>query len=252
MTSKKTCIFLLSIFLVSQAWADQIHVAARDGHIQRVISLMNKDPKLAYTWCDMGKTPLHWATGWGQHAVMKVLLDRYKVDVNVRNKQGGTPLHVAASQARPEGARILLRRGAKVDAIRRQGGATPLHVAALKSGRAGHYEVAKILLAAKANPHARMDNGLTPMALAQNVGNVKTAKLIADYIKNTASDLEKPWAGSGPKKTQSGWRRRPRTMNTSPLEQRRQMMLERFDKDGDGFLSMQERQQMRQMFLQGW
>jgi ankyrin repeat protein len=110
---------------------------------------------------------------------MRLLLDTYHVDVNVRNKNGGTPLHVAASQAQPEALEILLQHNALVDA-RAKNGATPLHFAAFKR-KAGHLEAARILLKHNADVNARMDNGATPLSLALRNGNNDMADLLRSY-----------------------------------------------------------------------
>jgi ankyrin repeat protein len=110
---------------------------------------------------------------------MKVLLDTYHVDVNVRNNNNGTPLHVAASQAKPEGAKILIAHKALIDA-RAKDGSTPLHFAAYKRLK-GHFEVAKILLENGADANAKMNNGATPLDLAESMGNTETASLLRKY-----------------------------------------------------------------------
>ena len=180
---KKTIwfLFFLAVLFVFPAIinAGQIHEAAKEGDVEKVKELLDKDLGLLCIQDEQGKTPLHWATGRGQLEVMKLLLETYHVDVNVRNKNGGTPLHVAASQAKPEAAKILIRNGAFINA-RAKNGAIPLHFAALKR-REGHLEVAKILLENKADVNAKMNNDVTPLAMALFGGNSKMADLLRQY-----------------------------------------------------------------------
>jgi len=219
-------LLVLAGTVTAAASAAEIHVAARDGDVATVTRLLAEDPSLATVRCDMGKTPLHWATGWGQMDVMRLLLDRFHVDVDIRNKDDGTPLHVAASQGRPEGARLLLAHGARVDA-RRKGGATPLHIAAMKHAKPEHYEVAAILIDMKADVNARMDNGATPLQLAITRGNERTARLIERHGGRMGAVMQQ---------------------NGSFLEQRRALLLRRFDANGNGFLDPDEREAMRAAF----
>jgi uncharacterized protein len=149
--------------------AGEIHEAAKSGDIAKLTALLDKDPSLLYVQDEVGKTPLHWATGRHQPEAMKLLLDTYKVDVNVRNKNEGTPLHVAASQANPEGAQILIDHGADANA-RTKNLATPLHFAAFK-GQSGHLAAAKILIEGGADVNAVTDTGATPLDYAQFRGN---------------------------------------------------------------------------------
>jgi ankyrin repeat protein len=173
-------IFLLALlFFPAVLNAGEVHEAAKAGDLQKLKSLLDKDPSLLYVQDEQGKTPLHWATGRGQLAAMQVLLDTYRVDVNVRNKNNGTPVHVAASQAQPEALRILLDHNALVDA-RAKNGATPLHFAAFKR-KPGHLEAARILLEHKADVNARMDSGATPLLLALNNGNTEMAALLRKW-----------------------------------------------------------------------
>src|SRR4030043_394513 len=88
-------VFILLPVLITEA--AEIHEAAKSGDIAKLNELLQKDPGLLYAKDEMGKTPLHWATGRSQPEAMELLLDAYKVDVNVRNDNQGTPLHVAAS-----------------------------------------------------------------------------------------------------------------------------------------------------------
>jgi ankyrin repeat protein len=110
---------------------------------------------------------------------MKLLLDTYHVDVNVRNNNEGTPLHVAASQAQVEAAKILLAHKALVDA-RAKDGSTPLHFASFKR-LAGHFAVAKILLENGADVNAKTNSGATPLDMAKAMGNTQTIALLRQY-----------------------------------------------------------------------
>jgi uncharacterized protein len=84
------------------------------------------------------------------------------------------PLKTAAEDGRVEAVVLLLRHGAIVDGGCHPGGATPLIVAALNN----RAEVARLLLAAGANPLARDDEGDTPLGLFERHGDRNTSALL--------------------------------------------------------------------------
>jgi ankyrin repeat protein len=187
----------IACFWYTLTYAGAVHEAAKSGDIAALKALLDKDQALLYSQDELGKTPLHWATGRGQLETMKVLLDTYHVDVNVRNKNQGTPLHVAASQAQDQGALILIEHNADIEA-RTKDNATPLHFASFKGRKPGHIKVVKILLAHNANPNARMDNGATPLALALTRNNTQIIELLrkAGAIEGNGGNAKKPWAAA--------------------------------------------------------
>lgn len=84
------------------------------------------------------------------------------------------PLKAAAEDGVLGAVVLLLRYGAKPDGGQEPSGATPLIVAALN----GHAEVARLLLAAGADPSIRDDEGDTPLALSIRNGDDATAELL--------------------------------------------------------------------------
>ena len=178
MKIKNICLLLsvLIFAICAPVDAGEIHEAVKAGDIEKVKAMVDNDPALLYSKDELGKTPLHWAAGRDQLEIMRLLLDTYHVDVNVRNNNNGTPLHVSASQAHPDAAKILIQHNATIDA-RTKDNATPLHFAALKT-KAGHLEVAKILIQNGADVNARMNNGATPLAMALHSGNQEMAQLL--------------------------------------------------------------------------
>lgn len=60
-------------------------------------------------------TALHLAAGQNQLKAMKLLVDRYKADINSFSPSYGTPLHCAAHAGHAEAVSYLLRQGARAD-----------------------------------------------------------------------------------------------------------------------------------------
>ncbi len=99
---------------------------------------------------------------------------RAPIDVRTKSADGDTALHMAALWGDPEAVAQLLKAGAFVDEPG-AGGRTALYYAALK----GHVDVAACLVDAGANPDVRMDLGMSPRAVALQLGDEALIELLA-------------------------------------------------------------------------
>lgn len=213
MKKRFTIVILLALLSLAAGpvLAGEIHDACQAGDLQKVKTLLAKNPELLQSKTKEGKSPLHMATGWKMVEIVKFLLSK-NADIKARNNNGGAPLHVAASQNSPncailliaagtspnikvvnpgspmngatpmhwsafkntpKVAKILLDKGGDVNAQTQYGG-TPLHFAASR----GNMEMIEFLITNKANVNAKTHNGMTPRAMALKKGN----KQAADYI----------------------------------------------------------------------
>jgi ankyrin repeat protein len=242
-----TILLIMFFCFISESllFAAEIHDAARDGDIERLIMLAESDPESLYDLCSMGKTPLHWATGKGHPEIITLLLERFKVPADIRNANNGTPLHVAASQARPDCAEILIEHGADLNA-RAKDNAAPLHFACFKGQKSGHIAVAKLLLQKGCDVNPEMKNRATPMNLAKSRNNSEVIELLKKYdAKSNVIDTSVKMGhydfigGTAYKKEVNN---QSKGNNFSP---RKRMILQRFDTNKDGFLDENERQKAR-------
>ena len=156
------------------SWGDELLVAARNGDLIEVQTLLEKgaDPN---TRIDDGWTPLHWAAFKGHVDVVRVLLER-GADPKAKDNNGRRPLHIAAQIGHVEIVKILLDRGADPNAKNNNNGSTPLHEAALN----GHVDVVRVLLDRGADPNAKNNTGHTPLHNAAYFGHVEIVKLLLE------------------------------------------------------------------------
>ncbi|KAJ6007878.1 Pfs NACHT and Ankyrin domain protein [Penicillium herquei] len=126
-----------------------------------------------------GQTPLFWAIQHGHKAVVEVLLDMDKVDVdaNAEDKTGRTQLSWAAENGHKAVVELLLARDAlDVNTKDKNRGRTPL----LWAAEAGHVAVVKLLLARDGVDVNTKDNsfGQTPLSWAAKNGHIAVVKLL--------------------------------------------------------------------------
>ena len=140
-----------------------LKLAAIKGRTENVKVLLDAGAN-PYAVDDQGRTPLIWASRNGQNEIVKMLLAE-GADVNAADKLGYTALILAANNVHAEVLKILLAAGANPNAVDRNG-YTAL-VAAIHPDEndsykfhkiAEHINVINILLAAGANPN----NGRVP------------------------------------------------------------------------------------------
>ena len=122
--------------------------AAAVGRTDRVRELLDEDPSLANAWAEDGYQPLGLASFFG---------------------------HV-------EAARLLVERGAEVNsASRNDMKVMPLHSAVAADDPEARYELAKLLLAAGAEPNVRQQDDYTPLMAADQSGDQRLGRLLEQH-----------------------------------------------------------------------
>ncbi len=194
-----------------------LYTAAREGHTDAVLLLLEQGAAVNVTDSLMGNPPIYAAAGQGHTSVVRSLLHE-GADANVKTKHGDTPLlvaafsghvdvvklllsngadvhpktdsgdtslHMAAESGNLEITQLLLARGAKVNVRRKRAGDTPLHVAA----RHGHTTIGELLLAngAKVNSRGGTFNGSTPLHYAVDSGHTAMVELLIQKGANVNS-----------------------------------------------------------------
>jgi len=108
-----------------------------------------------------GNTPLVWAARNGKYNIVKYLVEKYQLPLNVQNFEGETALSVAVLTGHGEIVRFLIERGAQLN-IGNCRSETSLHHAVVL----GNLEVARLLVEEGIYVDAEDDCGDTPLHFA--------------------------------------------------------------------------------------
>ena len=161
--------------------ANSLTIASYFG-LEAVVELLLESGKVDVDSKDKhGQTPLSGAAEGGHEAVVKLLLESGKADVDSKDKYGRTPLSWAAENGHEAVVKLLLESG-KVDVDSKdKHGRTPLSRAA----GGGHEAVVKLLLESwKADVDSRDDEfGQTPLSWAAEKGHEAVVKLLLESGK---------------------------------------------------------------------
>ncbi|PNJ81070.1 ANKRD29 isoform 5 [Pongo abelii] len=123
------------------------------------------------------ETPLanaaFWAARRGNLALLKLLLNSGRVDVDCRDSHGTTLLMVAAYAGHIDCVRELVLQGADINLQREDGG-----TALLAASQYGHMQVVETLLKHGANIHDQLYDGATALFLAAQGGYLNVIRLL--------------------------------------------------------------------------
>lgn len=137
------------------------------GSKEEVFSLMKSSDFDINMQDKDGNTLLLYAVLDGKSDIAKLLIEN-GADCNIGDKSNWTPLHHAAQNFNIELANILLESNANVNA-KDEYGNTVLWRAAFASQGKG--EMIKLLLAFGADPNIKNESGISPLDLANTIGN---------------------------------------------------------------------------------
>lgn len=168
-------------------WELEIHVAARQGDVERVVQLLDVQSVDAL---DLdGNSPLHMAVRAGRMTVAQLLLGR-GADVHRANRLRQTALHIASRAGSKRILSCLINRGAWLDVARADiSGNLPLHYAA-SEGRIGVIKELLPQMTPQAISCANQD-GQTALHLACQKGMVRAVRLLLQGGANPLNhDLE--------------------------------------------------------------
>lgn len=122
-------------------------------------------------------TPWLLAGASGRAEIVAAMLP-LKPDLTIRNRYGGNALIPACERAHVETVKLLLTSGIDLDHVNDLGWTCLLEIVILGDGGPRHLEVAKLVLAAGANPNLVDKEGVSPLAHARQRGQRAVAALI--------------------------------------------------------------------------
>jgi uncharacterized protein len=148
--------------------------AAAVGDSDRVMALVETDPKLLNQHSQDGFTPLGLAAFFGSETIAHNLMAKgANPNIASNNPMQVTPLHSAVAAGQMAVVRMLVESGANVNAVQQQG-FTALHGAA----NLGDELIVRYLLQNGADPSARAENGPTAMDFALADGHQRIVNLL--------------------------------------------------------------------------
>ncbi|MEE9236543.1 MAG: ankyrin repeat domain-containing protein [Thermoplasmata archaeon] len=151
-----------------------IFEAAAVGEVDRVVNILESEPRMANSVNLSGYTPLGLSAFFGHKDVARSLVERGAEIGRIQESvNANTALDAAVAANRVEVAEFLLIEGARANA-RSSGGYTPLHKAAFN----GNQEMVRLLLAKGAEVGLKSDDGKTPLTLAMERGHDDLANIL--------------------------------------------------------------------------
>jgi uncharacterized protein len=124
-------------------------------------------------------TPWLLAGALGRTEMLRQMIPRGP-DFSIRNRFGGNALIPACERAHVETVKLLLTTRIDANHVNNLGWTCLLEIVILGDGGPRHIEVAKLVLAAGANPNIADKDGVSPLTHARRKAQREIAQLIAD------------------------------------------------------------------------
>lgn len=152
-----------------------------DSSLNRKMLSDGKHQTFDKTFDEKGDSLLHLASANGHLLAIQLLIEKYGMDVNLRNKTGLTPIHVCVNQKNGQNGYecllYLISKGANPSIIC-DAGNTPLHEAASQD----NLLCIRALIKAGASISSINKQGLTPLDLAKLWGHRSAARVLRDRL----------------------------------------------------------------------
>jgi len=173
MRSFARIIFLLSVSICSQVWAQDIFDCARKGNTKQMEALIKVRPDTVNAVNEAGYSALIIAVYRSQNDAAQFLLD-HGANLDFVSDEG-TALMAACFQGNAAMAALLITKGAKVNLCNAIG-----TTALMMAVQAQNHELAKLLLKNGADKTIKDKGGRSALDFARNSGNAELMKLLEE------------------------------------------------------------------------
>ena len=165
---------------VADQWsATPLHYAARLGHLECVLLLLEAGADKEQAKNDDGATPLFLAAHSGHLDIVRCLSE-VGAQKNQAKNNGATPMYIAARNGHLDVVRYLTESGAQKEQATHDG-ATPLFIAAQK----GHLDIVRYLSESGAQKDQALNDGRTPLFIAAQQGHLDVVRYLTEVGANT-------------------------------------------------------------------
>ncbi len=151
-------------------------IAVDGNHIEIARALLRAGASVN-TQADNRDTPWLLAGASGRSEIVAAMIPAGP-DLSIRNRYGGNALIPACERAHVETAKLLLTSKIDVNHVNNLGWTCLLEIVILGNGGPRHQEVAKLVLAAGADPNLADKDGVPPLPHALRRGQREVARLI--------------------------------------------------------------------------
>ncbi len=152
----------------------ELMIAARDGQVQQVATLIRSGAEVNLKTSPYGFTALIIASMWGNEGVTRLLLDN-GARINEKDEQGNSSLIYASQFGHVEVIRLLLAGGAQINDMNNDGKSALYNASIL-----GYDDIVEMLIEAKANVNLRTNVGDTALIAAASWGQLEVVKRLLD------------------------------------------------------------------------
>lgn len=169
-------IFLVSAFCIASSDQDVL-TAIKEGNLEQVKSLLEKQPDLVKMDLGDGATLLHLAAHYGQKKIAAVLIKK-GINPNGTDTYGRTALHYAFGNKNLDFSKMLIDNGANIDCQNVWG-----RTLAYGAARSGYIEGIRFLIRQGSDINKQDEYGKSPLHAAVDT---KQAEVIELLLKNSA------------------------------------------------------------------
>ena len=166
----------VSLETTNAAGETPLLLAVRNDHLSSAVLLIHAGGNIN---AQAGNKDSPWllAGALGRTEMLRHMIPKGP-DFSLRNRYGGNALIPACERAHVETVKLLLTTNIDVNHVNDLGWTCLLEIVILGDGGARHVDVAKLVLAAGADPNIADKDGVTPLAHARQKGQTQIARLI--------------------------------------------------------------------------